>query len=110
MSEPVGATDTRTNPDAVPPIALFPFSSLFNHACVANATRETSGDVMFIRSRCSIKAGAEIYISYSTAVDPDRTKQVAKHIPGGCPCELCEAEEFDHEVILVAREIGRAHV
>ncbi|KAK4699676.1 hypothetical protein P7C70_g6581, partial [Phenoliferia sp. Uapishka_3] len=104
MSEPVGATDTHTNPDAVPPIALFPFASLFNHACVANAGRETSGDCIIIRSRKAIPAGTEIFIEYSSAIEPDRQKQVSKHIPDGCPCELCQAEEFDHSVIVMARE------
>ncbi|KAL8293630.1 hypothetical protein RQP46_000331 [Phenoliferia psychrophenolica] len=101
MAEPDGSTP---NPDATSPIALFPFASLFNHACVANAVRATSGDSMFIRSRRSIPAGDEIYISYATAAEAEeRARQLAKHIPSGCSCELCEAEEFDHELIVMAR-------
>ncbi|GAA5915768.1 hypothetical protein JCM6882_003852 [Rhodosporidiobolus microsporus] len=75
--------------------ALFLSASLFNHSCAPNALWTTYGDVIVIRSRTTIPAGAEVFLAYVSAEASvtTRTGVLETHFgKKGCSCELCKLE------------------
>lgn len=79
------------------PTGLWLGGSHFNHDCMPNAAVRHQGDVMIVRARSPIKAGAEVFISHHNQ-NPgiDRQKALfAAHFPDGCPCDHCRISGGD---------------
>ncbi|GAA5925308.1 hypothetical protein JCM3775_006419 [Rhodotorula graminis] len=73
------------------PTAVYLSGSLFNHACVSNATSRFAGDVQMVRARTAIPKGAEVLIAYVPYDAPEAFRQrvLQPHFPKGCPCDNC---------------------
>ncbi|KUI64225.1 N-lysine methyltransferase SMYD2-A [Cytospora mali] len=68
-------------------------ASYANHSCLPNAVRSFIGDMMIIRAVRKIKAGDEIFMTYSP-----------------CDCQLCQADQAMPPSILIKRDQVRRKV
>ncbi|OSX59467.1 hypothetical protein POSPLADRAFT_1059652 [Postia placenta MAD-698-R-SB12] len=75
--------------------AVYALTSMFNHACLANAGWQSLGDVIIIRARRPIAAGEEITIPYTTGYYEDCCRFLPSMIGRPCDCQLCEDERKD---------------
>ncbi|CDO73769.1 hypothetical protein BN946_scf185015.g97 [Trametes cinnabarina] len=86
------------------PAGLYTFASMFNHACIANATWYCIGDLMVIRAAEPIPLGTEVTIPYCVEESYiDRQAILRKHMLDKCDCRLCEEDRRDGEARLRRR-------
>jgi hypothetical protein len=97
--------------DSIGGTAVFYVPSFFNHSCMPNTFYYTFCDMMFIRSSVQIKAGAEIFSSYTDmthgeTVDERNTK-LGNRLGGfTCQCGLCKFERKNEKVVLPAARLA----
>lgn len=75
---------------------------MFNYSCDPTALYDIIGDVMVVRARVDISAGAEIFLPYVGApsdvlVEDSVNRILSKHFPTapGCQCVVCKANRLD---------------
>ncbi|BGP18695.1 hypothetical protein JCM10213v2_006761 [Rhodosporidiobolus nylandii] len=77
-----------------PSAQLFLHASLFNHSCLPNAIFSDTGvELMIIRARQPIPAGAEVNIAYITGAAPSSRQDAVFELqfgPARCPCDYHE--------------------
>jgi hypothetical protein len=69
LPKPGGSWSCLDAPACGTGTALFAVPSLFNHACVPNCGVTIVGDVAVVAAGADIPAGAELTLTYATAVD-----------------------------------------
>jgi tetratricopeptide (TPR) repeat protein len=75
---------------------LWILASYVNHSCVANAKKDSVGDLMVLRATRPIRPGEEITHSYDESSDYDARTAVLMNTWGfTCTCGLCIAEKAD---------------
>lgn len=78
------------------PSALYLVPSLFNHACISNASWNCFGDVMVIRANQDIDEGTEITIPYCGGSLQKRIKHLQTYLGDRrCACDLCKWDGAD---------------
>jgi len=70
---------------------LWHTASKFNHACDANCSWHTVGDMLFVRCQRDVDAGEELTISYvlPTTEVKERQEYLESHQSFTCRCNLC---------------------
>lgn len=78
---------------------LWARASFLNHACVCNAEKSFTGDIMVVRATEAIRAGEEITHSYDANGDYDARMAALQRTWGfRCRCRLCKVEASDSKV------------
>ncbi|GAA6028992.1 hypothetical protein JCM8097_001541 [Rhodosporidiobolus ruineniae] len=84
---------------------LFLSASLANHSCAPTADWTTFRNLMVVRARTAIAAGAEVQLAYINAGAPTEVRDgvLGTHFDNGCTCSLCNADRADGAVKLRRR-------
>ena len=87
-----------------PGIGLWHNASFFNHSCAANTAHTFIGDFIILRALRSIKAGAELTITYVPPLRPVAAKdRTLSKLGFKCQCEVCSCQRAASKEELSAR-------
>ncbi|SCV74789.1 BQ2448_7818 [Microbotryum intermedium] len=101
MAQPEADYKTPAKTDR---LALYNFTSRFNHSCLPNVSYQFLGDRILLRAMKTIEEGEELVISYKDSMRSfeERRKHQGKH-GFVCGCRLCALDKKEEKGKVVER-------